>query len=218
MKRYHQYCPVAHALDLIGDRWALLIVRELMLGQRRYTDLADALPGIGTNILAGRLRHLEGAGIVRRTKLPPPTAVVVYELTTEGRELDGVLHSLAVWGARTMGTPEADDCWSTYAVHMRFRPEAAVDGRYVIRFEGADVFSLAVKDATLDAIRGEIGEPTLVVEAEPTHFHALIEGRDDPERAVAEGRVRLAAGSETELRAFLGMFAPAEAQAAATAA
>ncbi len=117
-----------------------------------------------------------------------------------------------------MGAPEADDCWSTYAVHMRFRPEAAVDGRYVIRFEDADVFSLAVQDGILDAIRGEIGEPTLVVEAEPTHFHALIEGRDDPERAVAEGRVRLAVGSETELRAFLGMFAPGEAQTAATAA
>ena len=117
VKRYHQYCPVAHALDLIGDRWALLIVRELMLGQRRYTDLADALPGIGTNILAGRLRHLEGAGVVRRTKLPPPAAVTVYELTAEGRELDGVLHALARWGARTMGAPEAGDCWSTYAVY-----------------------------------------------------------------------------------------------------
>src|SRR5918994_1461145 len=72
MKRYGQYCPVAHALDQIGDRWALLIVRELMLGQRRFTDLGDALPGIGSNILTARLRSLDTAGIVRKTKLPPP--------------------------------------------------------------------------------------------------------------------------------------------------
>ena len=81
MKSYSQYCPVAHALDLVGERWALLIVRELMLGQRRYTDLAEALPKIGTNILAARLRDLEAAGIVRKARLPPPAAVSVYELT-----------------------------------------------------------------------------------------------------------------------------------------
>jgi DNA-binding HxlR family transcriptional regulator len=217
VKRYHQYCPVAHALDQIGDRWALLIVRELMLGQRRYTDLADALPGIGTNILAGRLRHLEGAGIVRRVKLPPPAPVVVYELTTEGRELEGVLRSLAEWGARTMGAPQTDDCWSTYAVHMRFRPEAAVDGRYAIHFVGGEAFSLEVRDGALTAIRGEVGEPTLVVEAEPAHFHALIEGLDDVDAAVADGRVRLRAGSETELRALVAMFAPDAARSAAAA-
>jgi DNA-binding HxlR family transcriptional regulator len=217
VKRYHQYCPVAHALDLIGDRWALLIVRELMLGQRRYTDLADALPGIGTNILAGRLRHLDGAGIVRKTKLPPPAAVTVYELTADGRQLDGVLHALAGWGARTMGAPEAGDCWSSYAVHMRFRPEAAVDGRYEVRFLGGETFSIEVRDGKLDVIRSEIGEPTLVVEAEPAHFHALIEGIDDLETSLAEGRVRVLTGGERELRALVDMFAPAEARAAAAA-
>ena len=99
VKRYKQYCPVAHALDLVGDRWALLVVRELMLGPRRYTDLAEALPGIGTNVLATRLRTLETAGVVQKTKLPPPAAVSVYELTDDGRALDDVLHSLARWGA-----------------------------------------------------------------------------------------------------------------------
>jgi len=124
VKRYGQYCPVAHALDQIGDRWELLVVRELMLGQRRYTDLADALPGIGSNILASRLRDLESAGIVRKTKLPPPWAVTVYELTEHGRALEPVLRSLARWGARTLGAPDPGDCWSMYAVHVRFRPEA----------------------------------------------------------------------------------------------
>ena len=107
MKAYHQYCPVAHALDQVGDRWELLIVRELMLGQRRYTDLAEALPGIGSNILATRLRDLEEAGVVRKTKLPPPWAVTVYELTERGRELDSVLRALAAWGARAQPAPVA---------------------------------------------------------------------------------------------------------------
>ena len=218
MKRYNQYCPVAHALDLIGDRWALLIVRELMLGQRRYTDLADALPGIGTNILAGRLRHLEGAGIVRRTKLPPPAAVTVYELTAEGQQLDDVLRSLALWGARTMGAPEPGDCWSTYAVHMRFRPEAATDGIYEIRFVDGEVISLEVRDGALSAVRGESAAATLVVEAEPACLHELIEGHASIERALAGNGLRLLTGTEAELAALLEMFAPAEPQSAAHAA
>src|ERR1044072_5572156 len=88
VKRYGQYCPVAHALDQIGDRWALLIVRELLLGQRRFTDLSEALPEIGSNILTARLRSLDAAGIVRKTKLPPPLGVTVYELTPDGRALE----------------------------------------------------------------------------------------------------------------------------------
>ena len=218
VKRYHQYCPVAHALDLIGDRWALLIVRELMLGQRRYTDLADALPGIGTNILAGRLRHLEGAGVVRRTKLPPPAAVTVYELTEEGRALDDVLRALAFWGGRTMGPPEVGDCWSTYAVHMRFRPEAAVDGTYEIRFVDGDVISLEVRDGTLHAMRGEAREPALVVEVEPERLHALVEGNEPVEAVVAAGGLRILTGTETELAALARMFAPAPVEARAPAA
>ena len=85
-KRYDRYCPMAHALDLVGERWALLVVLELMHGPKRYTDLADSLPGIGTNILASRLRDLEAHGIVTRRTLPPPAASRVYELTEYGRE------------------------------------------------------------------------------------------------------------------------------------
>jgi DNA-binding HxlR family transcriptional regulator len=218
VKRYHQYCPVAHALDLIGDRWALLIVRELMLGQQRYTDLADALPGIGTNILAGRLRHLEGAGVVRRTKLPPPAAVMVYELTAEGRALDDVMRSLAHWGGRTMGSPEAGECWSMYAVHMRFRPEAAVDGTYELRFPGGEVMSIEVRDGALTTVRGEASEPTLVAEVEPGALHALIEGVETAETVLAGDGVRLLGGSVEGLAAFARMFAPLEAPAAAAVA
>jgi len=108
-KRYEQYCPVAHALDVVGDRWALLVVRELTQGPKRYTDLADGLPGIGTNILAARLRDLEAAGIVMKRTLPPPAASRVYELTDYGLELKPVMRELALWGARSLGPPTAED-------------------------------------------------------------------------------------------------------------
>ena len=102
-KRYEQYCPMAHALDLVGDRWALLIVRDLMHGPLRYTDLVERLPGIGTNILAARLRDLERHGVVTRRILPPPAASRVYDLTDYGRELRPALRELALWGARSLG-------------------------------------------------------------------------------------------------------------------
>jgi DNA-binding HxlR family transcriptional regulator/putative sterol carrier protein len=208
MKAYHQYCPVAHALDQVGDRWELLIVRELMLGQRRYTDLAEALPGIGSNILATRLRDLEEAGVVRKTKLPPPLAVTVYELTERGRELDSVLQALAAWGASTLGPPEAGDCWSMYAVHARFRPGEATDGTYEIRFVGGETISLQVKDGELTAMKLPAVDPDLVVEAPPEELHRVISGAVSARTAVSEGRVTLLAGSADELGQLAAMFAP----------
>jgi len=217
VKVYHQYCPVAHALDQVGDRWELLIVRELMLGQRRYTDLAEALPGIGSNILASRLRDLEKAGIVRKTKLPPPWAVSVYELTERGRELDGVLRALASWGASTLGPPEAGDCWSMYAVHVRFRPEAAVDGTYEIRFVDGETISLQVKDRELVAMKLPAEDPDLVVEAPPEELHKVISGAVGAQAAVSEGQVRLLVGTATELEHLAAMFAPTQGAAAVAA-
>jgi DNA-binding HxlR family transcriptional regulator len=208
VKRYGQYCPVAHALDQVGDRWELLVVRELMLGQRRYTDLAEALPGIGSNILASRLRDLENVGIVRKTKLPPPLAVTVYELTDHGRELEPVLRSLARWGARTLGAPYPSDCWSMYAVHVRFRPEAAVDGTYEIRFVGGETISMEVTDGTLVARKLPATAPDLVVEAHPEALHALVQGTVSMSAALADGRVTILVGSEQELEALVTMFAP----------
>src|SRR5687767_3855998 len=104
-KRYDQYCPMAHALSLVGERWSLLIVRELLRGPKRYTDLAAGLPGIGTNILAARLKDLEEAGVVEKRKLPPPAASTVYELTEYGAGLQEPLYALARWGARSLRQP-----------------------------------------------------------------------------------------------------------------
>jgi DNA-binding HxlR family transcriptional regulator len=198
MKRYGQYCPVAHALDQVGDRWELLLVRELMLGQRRYTDLAEALPGIGSNILSSRLRDLERTGVVRKTKLPPPWAVTVYELTEHGRALEPVLRALAHWGAATLGAPEP--------------------GVYEIRFVDGETISLEVADGELVARRLPAEAPDLVVEAHPEALHELIQGTVGRRAALAEGRIRILHGSEQQLWDLAAMFAPAGADASAVAA
>ena len=217
VKRYKQYCPVAHALDLVGDRWALLVVRELMLGPRRYTDLAEGLPGIGTNVLATRLRTLETAGLVQKTKLPPPAAVSVYELTDDGRALDDVLHSLARWGARTLPAPHAEDCWSLYAIHARFVPDVAADGVYEIRFEDGVVISLHVRDGELVTEKGSALQPTLVVETAPATLHELIYGSLTVRSVLADGRARIPVGTQGDLRRLAAMFAPVARDAAAAA-
>ena len=108
-RRYDQYCPVCHALELVGERWSLVIVRELLKGPKRYTDLIDGMPGVGTNILASRLRELEAGGIVEKRRLPPPAASTVYELTEYGRELEPVMLALGRWGARSSCFPGSSE-------------------------------------------------------------------------------------------------------------
>ncbi|WMX47606.1 winged helix-turn-helix transcriptional regulator [Streptomyces roseicoloratus] len=108
-RSYDQYCAAARALDAVGDRWTLLIVRELLAGPRRYTDLHADLPGVSTDMLAGRLKDMEGADLVTRRRLPPPVSAYVYELTERGRELLPVLRALAAWGAPALGEPRPTD-------------------------------------------------------------------------------------------------------------
>jgi DNA-binding HxlR family transcriptional regulator len=177
-KRYDQYCPVAHALDLVGDRWALLVVRELMHGPKRYTDLAEHLPGIGTNILAARLRDLEACGVVAKRKLPPPAASRVYELTEYGRGLKRVVRELALWGARSLGPPTAEDelfpGWLENAVDTVLAP-IAPPGRFEFRV-GDEVASLVDGEAQA----GPIEDPDVVVDGDPEGiYHMLVDRRLD---------------------------------------
>ena len=171
VKRYEQYCPMAHALDLVGDRWALLVVRELMHGPKRYTDLVDSLPGIGTNILAARLRDLEGHGVVARRTLPPPAASKVYELTDYGRELRPALRELALWGARSLGPPtdkdELFDGWLSNAMDILLAP-LAPPGRFEFR-AGTEITGLVDGEV----LAGPIEEPDVVVEGDPEGIYAL---------------------------------------------
>jgi DNA-binding HxlR family transcriptional regulator len=187
-KRYDQYCPVAHALDLVGERWALLIVRELMHGPKRYTDLAEHLPGIGTNILAARLRDLEACGIVAKRKLPPPAASRVYELTEYGQDLRKVVRELALWGARSLGPPTEDDelfpGWLANAVDTVLAP-IAPPGRFEFRV-GDEVASLVDGEARAESI----GDPDVVVESDPEGlYHMFVDRRLD--RVSVQGDRRL---------------------------
>src|SRR5919106_5601176 len=107
--RYAHYCPVARALELVGERWTLLVARELLLGPRRFTDLLAGLPGISANVLTGRLKELEQAGLVGKRALPPPAASTVYELTQAAAGLAAVLAAMAQWGRHMLGRPRPDD-------------------------------------------------------------------------------------------------------------
>jgi DNA-binding HxlR family transcriptional regulator len=177
-KHYDHYCPVAHALDLVGERWALLVVRELMPGPKRYTDLAEHLPGIGTNILASRLRDLEAAGIVTKRTLPPPAASRVYELTDYGQELRRVVRELALWGARSLGPPtDADELfpgWLENALGTLLAP-LAPPGRFEFRI-GDEVASISDGEAQ----PGAIEDPDVVVEGDPEGvYHMFVDRRLD---------------------------------------
>ena len=177
-KRYDEYCPVAHALGLVGERWALLVVLELMRGPKRYTDLAENLRGIGTNILASRLRDLEAAGVVTKRTLPPPAASKVYELTDYGRELRPVIRELALWGARTLGPPTHEDelfpGWLANALDTVLAPRAPL-GRFEFRV-GEEVSSL-VDGEVLD---GPVENPDVVVEGDPEGvYYMFIQRRLD---------------------------------------
>jgi DNA-binding HxlR family transcriptional regulator len=178
MKRYEQYCPMAHALDLVGERWALLVVRELMRGPQRYTDLAERLPGIGTNILASRLRDLEAGGVVTKRTLPPPAASRVYELTEYGRGLRPAIRELALWGARSLGPPTDEDelfeGWLANAVDIVLGP-LAPPGRFEFRV-GDEVASLVDGEAS----PGPIEDPDVVVEGDPNGvYHMFVDRRLD---------------------------------------
>ena len=170
-RTYDQYCPVAHALGVVGERWALLVVRELLQGPKRYTDLAEGLPGIGTNILASRLRDLETAGVVTKKTLPPPAASRVYELTDYGLELKPVMRELALWGARSLGPPTADDelfpGWLVNPVEMILGPLAPT-GRFEFRV-GDEIASL------VDGVAhpGPIDDPDVVVEGDAEGLYYL---------------------------------------------
>ncbi|MFN0155377.1 MAG: winged helix-turn-helix transcriptional regulator [Gaiella sp.] len=170
-KRYDQYCPVAHALELVGERWSLLIVLELLGGPKRYTDLAANLPGIGTNILADRLKELERGEVLLKRRLPPPAASQVYELTDYGSALKPMIRELTLWGLRTLGPPQETDelppGWLANALDTVFAP-VAPPGRIEFRV-GGEVAAL-VDGAVLD---GPIDRADVVVETDPTGFYFM---------------------------------------------
>ncbi len=126
---YAQICGLARGLDVVGERWTLLIARELLYGPRRFTDLLGGLPGIPPSLLSRRLKEMQAAGIISKTVLPPPAASMVYQLTDAGKALEQILYALGRWGAQFGRTPRPSDAvrpeWIVFALHSIFRPDAA---------------------------------------------------------------------------------------------
>jgi DNA-binding HxlR family transcriptional regulator len=176
-KHYDQYCPMAHALDLVGERWSLLIVRELLHeGPLRYSDLHTHLAGCGTNILAARLKSLEQGGVVRRRRLPPPAASWVYELTEYGEGLREVLHVLAHWGARSLGPPVARDDLEAGWLHGALRialPSDCSGAR--LEFRIGEEHASVVGDTVVE---GGIEDPDAVIAGDAPGFYRLLVDRE----------------------------------------
>ncbi|HUG65835.1 MAG TPA: helix-turn-helix domain-containing protein [Gaiellaceae bacterium] len=177
-RRYDQYCPIAHALDLVGERWSLLVVRELLEeGALRYSDLHARLDGCGTNILAARLKALEQGDIVCRRQLDPPAASWVYELTEYGQGLREVLHVLAHWGARSLGPPTSlDDLepgWLPGALRIAV-PATCTSGR--VEFRIGDERAALVDG---EVVATSIEDPEALVVGDAAGFYRLLVDRDD---------------------------------------
>jgi DNA-binding HxlR family transcriptional regulator len=169
-RTYGDRCGVARALDLVGERWALLIVRELLLGPKRFTDLRAGLPHVSADVLAQRLRELEQAGILRRGTLPPPAGSRIYELTQRGRELEPVVLALGRWGSAAPvppGEPRMSEDALVIALKTMFDPAAAdgLEKRYELRL-GRQRFRVDVADRHLEAARGPAEDADATIEAD----------------------------------------------------
>jgi DNA-binding HxlR family transcriptional regulator len=210
-KRYDQYCPVCHALGLVGERWALLVVRELLKGPKRYTDLLAGMPGIGTNILAARLKELEEGGVVSKRKLPPPAASTVYELTEYGRQLEEPLYALARWGARSLPPPAKNEDfypdWGLNAFAALLDPEAArgLTETYVVRVAD-DVYTVRLEDSKVHVEAGAADHADLDFTTDQETFFAMASGSLDPRAALAESRVTVQRGKPAGLGRFFSVF------------
>ena len=213
-RSYAQYCALAKAFDVVGERWTPLVLRELALGPRRYADLLEGLPGIGTSLLATRLRDLEAEGVVRRAYLPPPAARSVYELTDEGRELAEALLPLARWGVRRLGKPKRGETfsltWMLLFMREAANKEAArgVHDIYEFRTQG-EVFHVTVDDGLVDAQPGPAARPPdLVVTADVETLTAMAAGEVLAVEALAAGKVEVEGDEGARIRS-LQILAPA---------
>jgi DNA-binding HxlR family transcriptional regulator/putative sterol carrier protein len=218
MRTYGDGCAIAHALDLVGERWALLVVRELLLGPKRYTDLRAGLPNASPNVLSQRLDELERAGIVRRRKLPPPAGSRVYELTDWGRELDETVMSLGRWAARSpFGLPSDAPIGADSMVHAlrsRFDPAAAhgLRARYELGL-GEDRFRIEVADDDIQIARGDAGAADATIDTDPDTLAAVLWGGEPLAEAQRAGTMTIA-GDSAAVERFAALFPMPEPAAA----
>jgi DNA-binding HxlR family transcriptional regulator len=208
-RTYDDGCAAAHALDLVGERWALLVVRELLLGPKRFTDLRAGLPNASPNVLAQRLRGLEAAGVVRRGKLPPPAASKIYELTEWGRDLEPVIIALGRWGVRSPSKPPDVELGVDSLIlsfRTMFDPERAeaLDASYEFRL-GEDRFRAEVAEGRLEIERGTAERPDATVEAGAGTLAALVYDDLELDDVLDSGDLRIE-GDRDAVERFLALF------------
>lgn len=218
---YGDGCVIASALDLVGERWALLVVRELLLGPKRYTDLQSGLRGIASNVLTQRLHDLEAFGVVRRRKLSPPISAWVYELTEWGYDLRPVLAQLGHWGRRSpfhdrTAQTSVDSLVMALQAHYDAGAGALVGDIYGLRI-GDHEFSVTVAEEGLDVARGEAAGARATMTVDADSFSALLTDRLAPEEALSDGRLTVTGDSAAVERLFDSLSSPTPADAPAAA-
>jgi DNA-binding HxlR family transcriptional regulator len=205
-RRYHDPCGIARALDVIGDRWALLVVRELIFGSKRFVQLRNGLRGVSPNVLTQRLRDLESAGVVCRDVLDPPASVTIYKLTPRGRALEPILLELGRWGSQEPVTTSNEMSVNAAFLALKtvFDPDAAVDATIALRVDG-DWFRVTVADDSIDIIRARTAQPTTIFQTDVTTLRAVAFGREAVTDAERDGRLTVV-GDRGVAERFARMF------------
>ena len=208
-RKYDDGCAVAHALDLVGERWALLVVRELLLGPKRFTDLLVGVRGASPDVLTQRLRELTEAGVVRRRRLGPPTAAWVYELTTWGADLGPIVTGLARWASHSPGmrydAPLGTDS-AVLSLEALFDPSAAagVDATIALHL-GDERFRLRIANSQLAVTRAETERPNATIDTDTNTLLSLLRTNRSLDDALADGELRLA-GNRRLVEKFRRLF------------
>ena len=208
-RSYHDACGAAHALDLVGERWALLVMRELMFGPKRFGDLRMDLPGISANVLTQRLEGLEAAGIVARRRLPPPASAQVYGLTPWGLESEPIFQALGRWAARSPGhDPTLPFSAASFGLSLRTMLDAdradGLEGRIGFRL-GRETFLARLGDGRIDIGRGEVSDADAVFTGSPSVMAGAIYGGVPLAALEASGDLAIA-GDRALAARFVGLF------------
>lgn len=210
-RKYEDACGIARSLDVIGERWALLVVRELVFGPKRFTDLRAGLRGISQNVLSQRLRDLEATGIVRRIVLGPPASTKAYELTALGMALEPVLVAMSRWGALTPVEPGLEMSNDAFALALKslFAPAGTeprtFSGRVRVKLV-RDAFDLEVQADRIDIVRATGADPALVIDGAESVLRAVIFHRRALDDAIERGDLRVD-GDQAKAAGFLQRFA-----------
>ena len=200
-RRYDDPCGIARALDVVGDRWALLVVRELIFGPKRFIQLRAGLHGISPNVLSQRLRELEDTGLVRRDVLDPPASVAIYELTGRGRALEPVLLELGRWGSQQEMTSSKELSVSAVLLALKtvFQPDPLIEATVALRISG-EWYRLTISNDSIEVIQARTERAAVTIETDVATLRAITLGRQPMSEAERDGRLRLSGDRGTAER------------------